>query len=251
MFCKNCGKELADGAAFCAECGTRVEPVSAAPAATTAEPVVETAAEPTLSAEPVQTAAPVQTVAPQPETPVYTAPAQPEVQPNAQPEVQPAAQPFAQPVAQQPVYAAQPAFGAPAAAKKPVYKQWWFYTVIAAAVAVIVAAAIIILTSANALVGTWKIHSVEVNGQKLTMSEFEKFADAAGMSDDADSIMDMKIELKSDGKATLSMGDNSETMDWEETENGVKIDEVECKVDNGVMCLEESYSGLKIYFEKD
>ncbi len=234
MFCKNCGKEIENGAAFCGECGTQVQPVGDPIGAAPEIPISgQSAAEPTLSAEPVQPAAQ------QSETPVYTAPAQPPVQPAAQ---------------QQPFYAAQPAFGAPAAAKKPVYKQWWFYTAIAAAVAVVVAVVIIFL-SASSPAGTWKVRDFEINGQKFTISEIEKLA-ATGLSDelDADSVnilKDMRLELKSDGKAYLTSGDNEETMDWEETDDGVKIDEIECKIDDGVMCLEESYSGLKIYFEKD
>ena len=250
MFCKNCGKEIENGAAFCGECGTKVQPVGDPIDATPEIPISgQSAAEPTLSAEPVQPAAQ------QSETPVYTAPAQPPVQPAAQSTEQPFAQPFAQPAAQQqPFYAAQPDFGAPAAAKKPVYKQWWFYTAIAAAVAVVVAVVIIFL-SASSPAGTWKVRDFEINGQKFTISEIEKLA-ATGLSDelDADSVnilKDMRLELKSDGKAYLTSGDNEETMDWEETDDGVKIDEIECNIDDGVMCLEESYSGLKIYFEKD
>lgn len=53
MFCRNCGNQLIDGAAFCGNCGTKVDaqpapqPAYEAPAA---EPVVETPVQPTYTA---------------------------------------------------------------------------------------------------------------------------------------------------------------------------------------------------------
>lgn len=54
MFCRNCGSQLADGAAFCGNCGTKVE-VQAAPQ----QPVYEAPQEPVYEA---------------PQEPVYVAP---------------------------------------------------------------------------------------------------------------------------------------------------------------------------------
>ncbi|MDO4608214.1 MAG: DUF805 domain-containing protein [Clostridia bacterium] len=41
MFCKNCGKQLEDGALFCSECGTAI-PASEKPVEPTVEPTIET-----------------------------------------------------------------------------------------------------------------------------------------------------------------------------------------------------------------
>ena len=57
-FCTNCGKEIADGIAFCTECGARapeaaqqVEPMSTAAAVQTAPPPVQTYAPPVQTAD--------------------------------------------------------------------------------------------------------------------------------------------------------------------------------------------------------
>ena len=81
MICKNCGKELIDGAKFCVGCGT---PVEEAPAVNNnVQPAVETGfAEPVAHVEPVAPVSPVEPVAPvyqapqQPAAPVYEAPQQ-------------------------------------------------------------------------------------------------------------------------------------------------------------------------------
>ncbi len=73
MFCKKCGKQIADNIAFCTECG--------APVAQAAPPV-----QPVQPVQPVYTQPPVQ--------PVYT-----------QPPVQPVQPVYAQPPVQQPAYA--------------------------------------------------------------------------------------------------------------------------------------------------
>jgi uncharacterized membrane protein YhaH (DUF805 family) len=54
MYCKNCGKQLPEGAAFCMNCGTAVE---AAPAPAT-EPAVEPVVEPVVEPKKVEAAAP-------------------------------------------------------------------------------------------------------------------------------------------------------------------------------------------------
>lgn len=70
-FCTNCGKEIAEGVAFCTECGT---PVSAEePKSVQSEPVAEQEIKPE---QPVYTApAPVQKTQTAAQQPVYQAPA--------------------------------------------------------------------------------------------------------------------------------------------------------------------------------
>ena len=107
MICKNCGKEVAEGSAFCTECG--------APLARQEAPV----------AAPAAPEAPVYAAPAAPETPVYAAPAAPAV-PEAPVYAAPAApaapvyaQPYAAPVQpQQPAPAKQPA-PKPVKEKKP------------------------------------------------------------------------------------------------------------------------------------
>ncbi len=91
MICKNCGKELIEGAKFCVGCGTPVEETPVVNENT--QPVVDNyfegaqmPAEPVASAEPVAPAepaapvyeAPVYQASQQPAAPVYGAPTQPQ-----------------------------------------------------------------------------------------------------------------------------------------------------------------------------
>ena len=132
MFCTKCGKEIAEGAAFCSYCGEKVlrpekpayevAPVVEAPVA---QPVVEApvvpayAVAPTVEAPVVEEApvTPAYEVAPVVETPVVE-----------EAPVAPAYEVPVQPVAEEPVYVppvqpevAQPVYTQPAAPAEPVY----------------------------------------------------------------------------------------------------------------------------------
>lgn len=112
-FCTSCGSPLAEGAAFCSNCGQRQNVAPAAPAyqAPVAEPVYEApVAEPAYEAPVAEPAA----------EPVYEAPV---AQPAAEPVYEaPAAEPAYQaPVYQQPTYQ-QPAYQAPVY-QQPMYQQ--------------------------------------------------------------------------------------------------------------------------------
>ncbi len=117
-FCTSCGSPLAEGAAFCSNCGQRQNVAPAAPAyqAPVAEPVYEApAAEPVYEAPVAEPAA----------EPVYEAPV---AEPAAEPVYEaPAAEPayqapvYQQPTYQQPTYQ-QPAYQAPVY-QQPVYQQ--------------------------------------------------------------------------------------------------------------------------------
>lgn len=84
MFCKNCGNELREGAAFCANCGTPVtvqaaEPVVEVVEEVVVEPVMEEVVEPTPEPTPAQETASTQQATQNsqstPVTPAYQAPA--------------------------------------------------------------------------------------------------------------------------------------------------------------------------------
>ena len=116
-FCTNCGSPVRDTAAFCAKCGTKLNPTPVEAPEAAAAPVAEAAPAPV--AEPVAEAAPavepVPVAEPAPVAPVVAAAAAPvEAAPVAEPVVEAAPAPVAEPA---PVVEAAPA---PAPAPAPV-----------------------------------------------------------------------------------------------------------------------------------
>ncbi len=84
-------------------------------------------------------------------------------------------------------------------------------------------------------VGTWKATTASYSGFDMSV----------------ESILggEMTIELKDDGKCTLSIADEEESGKWSETEDGFKMaDEYEFKVDKDVATMD--YSGVTITLKK-
>lgn len=84
-------------------------------------------------------------------------------------------------------------------------------------------------------VGTWKATTAEYSGIELSV----------------ESVLggEMVFALDTDGSCKLTIGDDSESGKWEETEKGFKVeDEFEFAVDGDTATMD--YEGMTMHFEK-
>ena len=247
MFCKNCGKEIADGSKFCTQCGYRTESapdVPGVPAEQPVAPAVPVVEQPVVQEVPVTPAAPVAeqpVVQEVPVTPVAPVVEQPVVQevpvtpvaPVAeQPVVQeapvtPAApvaeQPVVQevpitpvaPVAEQPVMQAVPVTPvAPVAQEKPKKKKTGMI-VLASVGAVVIAAALLIVFNLSALANFAK-KTFSSPDKYYQWVEMQNVKDASGLvsnvyGDIHDQLKNM-FNMSSSGEYKFELGEAGQEM---------------------------------------
>ncbi len=97
---------------------------------------------------------------------------------------------------------------------------------------------------ADKLVGTWDADSIEADGIKYTVSDIE----AIGETELSGLLRSMQLVLKEGGAAYLSIGSDAGVIDWEKTDEGVRIGEEDCTIVDGMICL--AYDDQKIYLTK-
>ena len=68
--------------------------------------------------------------------------------------------------------------------------------------------------------GTWNAASLEAEGVSFTVDELKALGE--------DEIADFTFVIKEGGKAYVYVDGDSDLIDWEETEDGIKIGEAEC-----------------------
>lgn len=94
--------------------------------------------------------------------------------------------------------------------------------------------------SEDKITGTYKADSVEVEGVKYTISELEAMGN--------DSLSTAQIVIKDGGKAYISDDTSGDIVDWEKTENGIKIGGQECTSVDDFLCIEHGEG--TVYFKK-
>ena len=97
---------------------------------------------------------------------------------------------------------------------------------------------------ADTLVATWGADSIEAEGIKYTVSDIE----AIGETELSGILRSMQLVLKEGGAAYLSVGTDAAIVDWEKTDEGVRIGEEDCAIVDGMICL--AYDEDKIYLAK-
>ena len=251
MFCKNCGKEIADGSKFCTQCGYRLDvtpDVPGVPAEQPAAPVAPVAEQPVVqevpvtpvapvAEQPVVQEAPVTPVAPMaeqsvvqevPVTPVAPVAEQPVVQeapvtPVAPVAEQPVVQevpvtpvaPVQQPVAQAaPVPPVAPVPAAPVAQEKPKKKKTG-KIVLAIVGAVVIAVALLIVFNLSALANFAK-KTFSSPDKYYQWVEMQNVKDASGLvsnvyGDAHDQLKNM-FNMSSSGEIKFELGEAGQEM---------------------------------------
>lgn len=97
---------------------------------------------------------------------------------------------------------------------------------------------------ADTLVATWGADSIEAEGIKYTVSDIE----AIGETELSGILRSMQLVLKEGGAAYLSVGTDAAIVDWEKTDEGVRIGEEDCAIVDGMICL--AYDEDEIYLAK-
>ncbi len=92
----------------------------------------------------------------------------------------------------------------------------------------------------SSFLGTWEISKVEYDGVEYTMEELENLGD--------DSFEGILLVLKEGGKAGISESGYWEELDWEKTESGLVIGEIQCRFEGEYLVAEEE--GNALYFVK-
>ncbi len=88
--------------------------------------------------------------------------------------------------------------------------------------------------------GTWNVISAEKDGTEFTIEELETMGD--------DTLSDFQIIVKGGGKAYAYSQGNGVLVDWEKTENGIKIGVQEFALSDGKLSIENN--GIKLNLEK-
>lgn len=88
--------------------------------------------------------------------------------------------------------------------------------------------------------GTWNATSLEAEGVSFTVDELKALGE--------DEFADFTFVIKEGGKAYVYVDGDSDLIDWEETEDGIKIGEAECVLQEEQLCLQED--DYKIFFVK-
>lgn len=88
--------------------------------------------------------------------------------------------------------------------------------------------------------GTWNAVSLEAEGVSFTVDELKALGE--------DEFADFTIVVKDGGKAYVYVDGDSDLLDWEETEEGIKIGDASCTFTEEQLCLEND--GYKIFFIK-
>ena len=88
--------------------------------------------------------------------------------------------------------------------------------------------------------GTWNAVSLEAEGVSFTVDELKALGE--------DEFADFTIVVKDGGKAYVYVDGDSDLLDWEETEEGIKIGNANCTFADEQLCLEND--GYKIFFNK-
>ena len=97
---------------------------------------------------------------------------------------------------------------------------------------------------ADTLVGTWNADSIETEGIKYTVADIE----AIGETELSGLLRSMQLVLKEGGAAYLTIGPDAGVIDWEKTDEGVRIGEEDCAIVDGMICF--AYDEDKIYLAK-
>ena len=88
--------------------------------------------------------------------------------------------------------------------------------------------------------GTWDSVSAKVEGSTFTIDELETMGDY--------SLSDFRIVIKEGGKAYVYSEGNGATLDWEITDDGIKIGVRECVLKDDLLSIENN--GITIYLSK-
>lgn len=96
-------------------------------------------------------------------------------------------------------------------------------------------------TTAEDLVGTWKIDSIEYDGSKFSVDEWKTMED--------EDLSQFIIVLKEGGKAYIYDGEYDDLVDWIFSEDVIMIDGEKGTIVDDQICLE--YYSDKLYLVKD
>ncbi len=94
--------------------------------------------------------------------------------------------------------------------------------------------------SAKQYYGTWNSVSANIDGTTYSIEELENMGDYT--------LSDFRIEIHKDGKAYIYSESQGTYVNWELTDNGIKIGVRECFLENDLLSM--TNNGITIYLQK-